>query len=226
MLLAPGLFLQQVMTQQADAPVAFFLVSALAVMRSANTHAYVLAGALVGLAAWTKNEGLLFAAAMAPVILWMAIRQWSARPVVWWLAGLAPVVATIAWFKTYIAPVPAPYFEEPQTVASIVARIAGPERHAIIVPLVAQGAMAWGGARAAGAAVLALAAGTVASVRDSEARRALAILGFVAIGYYGVYLLSPLDTAWLVRTTFYRMVTQVWPAVVLAAFGSQGREKA
>jgi hypothetical protein len=38
------------------------------------------------------------------------------------------------------------------------------------------------------------------------------------VGYYTVYLLTSLDVTWLIGTTFDRLLTQLWPSLVLAAF--------
>jgi len=38
------------------------------------------------------------------------------------------------------------------------------------------------------------------------------------LGYYLVWVVSPLDTAWLVNTTFDRLMIQLWPMLVLAVF--------
>ena len=46
----------------------------------------------------------------------------------------------------------------------------------------------------------------------------LAAVGFMLGGYYAIYLLTQLDVVWLVSTTFDRLMVQIWPLLVLAAF--------
>jgi hypothetical protein len=36
--------------------------------------------------------------------------------------------------------------------------------------------------------------------------------------YYAVWVVSPLETVWLLNTTFDRLIAQLWPLFVLAAF--------
>jgi hypothetical protein len=37
-------------------------------------------------------------------------------------------------------------------------------------------------------------------------------------GYYMVYVLTEVDVMWLIATTFDRLLAQLWPSLVLAAF--------
>ncbi len=225
-LIAPGAFLQQVMTQQADVPVAFFMVSAVVMVLKADVALAIdphtargyllLAGALTGCAAWTKNEGVLFAAAMAPALLWITVRRRAFRQLPWWLLGAALPLLTLVWFKANIAPVPPPYFEERQVPFSILAEASG--RGASTLWVMAQESLVWGGRSAAGVAVLMLAAAMVAAIKSFPAAIVLSVIAFMVLGYYGVFLVTPLDAAWLVRTTFYRLLAQLWPLLVLAAF--------
>jgi hypothetical protein len=229
-ILAPSLFLQQTMTQQADIPLTFFIVAALAALtmtldvgaafrRPRDGGVYMLlSGALAGAAAWTKNEGFLFAGAMAPAVLWLAIRDRAPQKLLWWGIGAAPMIATLLWFKRSIAPqVAATYFEEGQTVSSALASLTGSDRHALLLPAIWKEALIWGGPYAAGAAVAVVVMALVASIRSAPARLILGVLALMAIGDYAVFLLTPLDPVWLVQTTFYRLFTQLWPSLVLAA---------
>jgi hypothetical protein len=226
-LVAPGAFLQQAMTQQADVPVAFFMVTAVVMLLKADAalatepHAargcLVLAGLLTGCAAWTKNEGLLFAGAMAPALLWIT-RRGAPRQLLWWLLGAALPVLTLVWFKANVAPVPPPYFEETQVPFAILAQVAGSDRGLSILRVMAQETLVWGGRSAAGVAILMLAASMAAAIRSTHAAIVLSVIAFMLFGYFGVFLVTPLDAAWLVGMTFYRLLAQLWPLLVLAAF--------
>ena len=44
-------------------------------------------------------------------------------------------------------------------------------------------------------------------------------------GFYGVYLVTPLDVGWLIATTLERLLTQLWPVLVLAAFSGKLRKE-
>ena len=44
------------------------------------------------------------------------------------------------------------------------------------------------------------------------------VVGVMLVGYYAIYLLTHLDVEFLVSTTFDRLMVQIWPSLVLAAF--------
>ena len=90
-------------------PLAFFIVAtfallARAVERESQPAWWILAGLAAGLAAWTKNEGLLFAGALAVAAAMSAILKCSVFPsfksVAWFAAGMAPCVLAVVELKT------------------------------------------------------------------------------------------------------------------------------
>ena len=229
-LLAAGTFVQQVASQQADVPFAFFLVSTLVVLREATiagrrnegemTGSLLLAGTLAGLAAWTKNEGVLVVVATAALVAWIALRQARPSRAAWWVVGAVPAVVTLVWFKLLVAPVAPGYLAEAPTLALLLERFLGPERHAVVSPLLWQYASAWGGPLVSGVVPLGLGAATLfAAMRSGRSGRViLGVVGVMFAGYYSIYLLTSMDIEWLVMTTFDRLLVQIWPALVLAAF--------
>lgn len=229
-LLAPGTFIQQVASQQADVPFAFFMVSTLIMLRPDRIARWfesrdgrgplILAGALASMAAWTKNEGVLLVGISALLVAWMAIRVGHSRRIAWWVVGAAPVVLTLVWFKLFVAPAPPQYLSEAPTFTTLAERFFGPERRAIVDALIWQRVSGWGGPLARGVLPLGLVAVTLVSVTRTgrSARTILAAVGLMFAGYYGIYLLTPLDVEFLVSTTFDRLMVQVWPSLVLAAF--------
>ena len=229
-LLAAGTFVQQVASQQADVPFAFFLVSTLVVLREATiavgrndgemAGSLLLAGTLAGLAAWTKNEGVPVVVATAALVVWLALRQTQPRRAAWWVVGAVPAVVTLAWFKLVVAPVAPAYLAEAPTLALLLERFLGPERHAVVDPILWRYASAWGGPLAGGVVPLGLGAAALFAVMRSgrSARVIIGVVGVMFVSYYGIYLLTSMDIEWLVMTTFDRLLVQIWPALVLAAF--------
>jgi hypothetical protein len=55
-----------------------------------------------------------------------------------------------------------------------------------------------------------------------ERRREVAFSGAIGatllLGYFGVYILTPLDLTWQLQTSLDRLLVQVWPVLVLTAF--------
>ena len=98
-LLGSAELIEQGVVQYANLPLAFFMASALALLCFEDAKSSVLAGAMAGFAAWTKNEGLLF------VVVLIAARFYAQRRIsLQFFYGLAPVLAVVAFFKLRYAP--------------------------------------------------------------------------------------------------------------------------
>jgi hypothetical protein len=234
-LLAPAGYLKQVVSQQADVPVGFFIVATLALLRRDQVAAWLdeggtratllLAGMLAGFAAWTKNEGLVMLGIATLLVGWIVLRHGRPRQAAWWVVGAVPAGLTVLWFKLLMAPVAPQYLDENSGTMALLADLFSPERHATVWPLVWCDLSEWGGARAAGVAPAAIAVALAAAcTRDSRAARGLvAAVALMLAVYYAVYLVSPLDIVWPVDTTVGRLLAQLWPVLVLAAFSWTGR---
>jgi len=98
----------------------------------------MLSGFAASMAAWTKNEGLLFALIVLAVCV---VKRERVRP---WIAGALPGFLILGWFKLTLAP-PS---DLQQPVTAIVAKILDPLRHlAVIHALPAAAGLVVGGAR-------------------------------------------------------------------------------
>jgi hypothetical protein len=233
-LVAPATFLHQAVAQQADVPTAFFIVSTLALLSAQRANGWrdaaarrdmlIAAGLLAGLSAWTKNEGLVFVAIAAVLVLAFAYRRGRLRDIAWWVAGAAPVLATVVWFKLRIAPVPPPYLDSQSGLAHTLHVLVNPQRYHIVMPLLWERARTWGGPLAHG--VIPVAVATSAVLAATPAGRSARPVIFAALlmlaSYVAVYLLSTLDIQWLVNTSFERVLAQIWPTLVLGLFASLG----
>jgi hypothetical protein len=224
-LLAPGFVLQQMTSQQADAPLACFMVSALVTLLCppfANPErdgdgALLLAGTYAGLAAWTKNEGLVLLAVLLVVVGVRTFASRRLRTVIWWGAGAAPALACVVWLKLVLAPVPPPYLLEPLATATLIDRVAGVAAWEIL-GTIGRLSVEWGGPAAAGILPLTLAGAVALSIR---AGGAAAVIFGVALAmcaaYLAVFVATPLDAVELLVLTLDRVLIQVWPVIILAA---------
>ena len=226
-LIAPFAFSHLVAAQTADLPVSMLVVASLAMLRQDDPRvwrdphwarsALLLAGLLASLAVWTKNEGAVFVAASALLVVWIALRHGHARDMVWWVAGAAPVLAIVAWFKLVLAAAPPVY--GPTTTAAALDYVLSPERHERVIGLMWPFFLSWGGPWAAWSlpVVMCGALGLALTPVGRSGRGVLAVVAVMLIGYYGAYLVSSMEITQLVATTYERLVMQVWPALVLAA---------
>lgn len=232
LVLGAATFLTQVPSQCADVPLACFIVATLAVtfgdvLRSPTPDPRiptVMAGATSAMAAWTKNEGVIFVLLMLIVAVVAALRSPAeaghygrGRRLLWFLVGAAPILIAVAWFKLALAP--ASGLVEGQSLTVILTRLLDPARHATVLGLMAQHAMRWSAPIAfAVFPIMSLAAAGMA-VRVGGAVRVMAIvLGVMLASYYVVYVTTPFDITWHVTASVDRLLVQLWPALVLTVF--------
>ena len=225
-LLAPAVFVHQFAMQQADIPLALFVVAALSMLLTEpsgewtdtqRASALFLLGLLTGLAAWTKNEGLALLVAGGVSGWWFLARHGRYAQVGWWVAGAAPGVLTVLWFTQVVAQTPPPYLADTQTLGSVLSQILSPERHLIVAQHIGPLWIDWGGPWSAGALPVVMVSAIAAAAARPALRGPVAAVALLATAYYLVYLLSQLDIAVLVTDTFPRLTSQVWPMLVLAA---------
>ena len=160
-----------------------------------------------GLAAWTKNEGLLFAAVFGLVLLATRPRQNTGVILGALALGLLPVVG----FKLGLAP--ANDLIGP-TLAPRLAHLVDPARHAAILAGLGRDLRQFGEWTVL--PYFAMALGIVVWRRAPPVpRRVPLVITLMAAGYYVIYLLSPHDLAWHLDTSLVRLLLQLWPLVIL-----------
>lgn len=229
-LIVPRTFVFQSGCQCADTPVAFFALVAVALIVMAG-DALETRGALVataglasGLTAWTKNEGQLLVVAMIGLLLILP-RRFGLRAVLLFAAGAAVPLSVVAWFKWRLAP---PGLLGPQAVPGLLTRFTDEARWATLLDRTTQLLATWGGTQIAVFLVLAIVVALVARPTPPRWRRAaegLFLAAALMAGYLITYVIAPtsLDTmAWHIATSFDRLVTQIWPAVVWSLFQLSG----
>lgn len=212
-LLATQSFIAQSATQYSDVPLALFVLSATAVLAFAALRDWpprllALAGIFAGFAAWTKNEGLVFAIVIAVVALWRA--KIAAK---WLIAGAAvPILATLA-LKMFLAQGRESMF--PQSAAQAAKMIADPSRWAKIIASFAHNLWSLGTPWAHPVLLLAI-LGFAFGFLPRQSWRwwlALAPVALLAVDF-GIYLISMADLDWHLGTSNSRLILQVWPALL------------
>ena len=216
-LLATQSFVAQSATQYSDVPVAFFVLAATAMLACAVARDWppgllALAGIFAGFAAWTKNEGLPFAIAIAIVALWRA-----RSGVKWLIAGAAvPILAALA-LKQFLAQGRESMF--PQSAAQAGKMIVDPSRWAKIIASFAHNIWSLGTPWAHPILLLAI-LGFAFGFLPRQSWKwwlALAPLALIAADF-GIYLMSMADLDWHLGTSNSRLILQVWPAFLFTYF--------
>jgi hypothetical protein len=230
-LLSTTAFVVRATWQVADIMLAFFVLAAVISLCIVDGRgrtrdgALVLAGTMAGLAAWTKNEGLLFALLIVAStavheIIRAGPRHAGAR-VGTLCAGLMPFAAVILFFKLSYAP--ANDLVEAQGLDRAIAQLADGGRYL----LVAERFVQYFASVAGGFIVLlplyvALRRGGRGEGQEwrlgAGRSTALTVLVGMVAGYYFVYILTPQDLAWHLRTSLPRLLIQLWPSMLFLIF--------
>jgi hypothetical protein len=213
--------------QYADVPLSFFFLATLVLLwlhdrgETVGARGLWLAGTTVGLAAWTKNEGLLFAGALLAARFAVVVPRhgWRAyaRELVPFGAGLLPVLAMVLYFKLRLAP-PVLYMldQGPEVVRD---RLTDLSRYLQIVRFLGGRLVSFGGFIVSVSAILAfyaLAAGVRVTPADRRPLATAALtLAIVALGYLAVFQLTAVDLENWLGSGLERNFLQLWPAGVV-----------
>jgi hypothetical protein len=235
-LLGTPFFALHAALQYADVPLAFFYLATLVLLCLADRekdgrHGFLaLAGLACGMAAWTKNEGLLY---MVCVLL---ARAWSLAktPGVpsWWrgiwpfAAGLAPVLLILLFFKLRYA--------LPNDIvgsagrASAIQRALTPSRYVDIAEWFFKRVFTfgkWDELKFLPISPVPLLLGALAlfGIRpDAKGRPGITTsalaLGLTLAGYLVIFLITPHPLDWQLGTAGERLLLQLWPSALFVFF--------
>lgn len=227
LLLTPG-FVLTGGSQMADVPLSFFMLTTIVLLWNAGTArpdalgCIALAGAAASMAAWTKNEGLQFLVLLLPVRF---ISRWirdsaaqSLKEILAFAGGAAPGLLVLVCFKLFLSP------PNDLMAASGMDRLMDFSRYQQIWHLFGETARAFGGGLVNPAWVL---VGFLAflgmGIRREERHNLLTFLALDVLliaGYFTLYLITPYDLEWHVRSSFHRLLLQLWPALLFVCFQS------
>jgi hypothetical protein len=213
--------------QNADIQVAFFLLAALGLLAVGDAQPahrrsglVLLAGLALGFMAWSKNEGILYLLCAGGAHLVVTGRRAGSRAAVretaLLAAGAAPALAMLAYHR---ATMPVGWLVHGQSAAGIAERLLDPARYAVIGATLLREGLGLGGWLVSVLGLL-LACAPAWGVRAgpvdraSAGRTAITVVAAL-LGVLAVYVLTPLSLAWQVGTSLPRILTQLWPSLVL-----------
>lgn len=221
LLLVPG-YAEWITSQCADVAVGLYVLIAIALLSAReNVVRLSLGGMALGLAAWSKNEGIVAILVIAFGFLLInsihsGIKQtltW-ARPIA---IGLGSVLVIVLMFKTAIAP-PSEFAAGMTTSPSD--RLFDFERHRVAAAYMFGHLPEWGRWRII--APLWFALGWVAIGLRRPSLRTVAALGVFTVvlmfaGYHMVYVLTTQPLVWQMQASWGRLISQIWPTLVWTA---------
>ena len=212
--------------QCADVPLAFFILATVLLLalddasEQSSRGLLLLAGLSAGLAAWTKNEGLLFLVVVAAARCLVAWRRNRGRralgQLALLLAGAAPALGVVILFKLSLAT--NNDLVNGQSWQASLPRLADASRYGLIVTSLVLNLVAL-----VKAYVLVLP--LCFFLLGRAPRRPRLVLSGIAgvllamlVGYFFIYVTTPHDLAWHLRTSMDRLLLHLWPAAILAMF--------
>ncbi|HKQ49825.1 MAG TPA: hypothetical protein VJZ71_17255 [Phycisphaerae bacterium] len=228
-LLSTDYYLRHGAYQYADTPLSFFILATLALTflharrPDQEPGLLALAGLCAACAAWTKNEGLLFLLCWV-VALWLARilpgpRGSRGRLLLAWIAGLVPIAAIIIYFKVTLAPdndLAAAF-----SAQKMLAYLADPARYTTIARFFGKALLEFGKSVGPLLAIYWLLVGRSHQPSDRRGLTCcLVVVGLMSAGYFSIYLLTPLDLVWHLKTSGHRLILQLFPAALLLVFTS------
>jgi hypothetical protein len=233
-LVAAPLFSDTAVVQDADTPLGFYFLTTMVLLAfddrqiSAGEPAggfVVLAGLSAGLAAWTKNEGLLFILVLVALrfVMRSGGEHWrlQARSAAMFGLGLLPVLAVLLYFKLEFAPTND--LVASQGLRESSERLLDLRRYGTIVTNL-RDIIENDGPMGVVSAVWVLAIHAVCVGFDPDhrsrtaARTALVTAGMMLAGYVTVYLTSPYDLQSHIDSSLTRLLAQVWPTALFGYF--------
>jgi hypothetical protein len=227
-LVSTPFFVQHGASQYADVPLGFFYLATIVLLcmqaRSLQNPSrfLILAGVTAGLAAWTKNEGLMFLAsflvAQALVVVYMHGAKSYIRQLIPLAAGMVPILIIIVFFKLNFGG-PSDIFSAP---GNILHRLLDHHRYFQVSNALQRDIFDFGGWVVTAIPVLALylyfLGGEIKSQDRVNFFTALFALLLTLAGYCVVYVIGPNDIQWWLSVSCDRLLLQLWPSAVFLFF--------
>jgi hypothetical protein len=215
--------------QYADIPLAFYFLAATALVFlepsvTARGHCALLwAGVCAGLAAWTKNEGLVFLGCIIILFLASTLRMRGTAAglarTAWLLAGTVPGVLLTIWLKFFLAPAADPLVN--QGVSGL-ARLGDLSRYVDVAKAFLDNLLNLGSGVTHPLILLAILAIVLRWQVEERYKLpvliATATLVVMILSYCLAFLITTTDLTLMLQSTFDRLLLQIWPIFILVFF--------
>ncbi len=207
--------------QQSDVPLGAVLLLGTSTLAFAlerdDARLFTLAGAGASLAAWTKNEGALYALALVAALLLHGERRRVGR----FLLGAAPVAALFAGFKLFVAHAN----DLTRSSETALQRLTDLHRWGEL-GLASLRRLFYFQNWALWLPAFLVALWLLPRPWRKSTRVLLTALGLALAALYPVFILQPHPLLWFFRTAIDRLLIQLWPTAVLAVLLSLAPAKA
>ena len=199
----------------ADVPVTYFILTSGILMYLFTVRnefsLLMLSGFMAGLAGWTKNEGLLFIA-VSPIALIVASPNNIKHSLAAYLTGLAIPLLVILYFKSLTPPNDLLN----NNGLSLIEKITDISRYSTIIKSFASSFLNRSFILVLLYTVIMHNKLTAVYRRGSHA--IITLLGMQLLGYAAIYLITPNDLEWHLRTSQSRLFLQILPLALFLCF--------
>jgi 4-amino-4-deoxy-L-arabinose transferase-like glycosyltransferase len=236
-------FIAQAATQYADVPLASFYLAAILLVclyDSGRNHPawLVMSGMMTGLAAWTKNEGLLFALVLVLVRCVVVgasrgVRAW-ARELLPFAMGLLPILMVVLYFKfRMVGPASDLAIQTAaghdamgkvleQTPHAYLSRLVAFDRYVLILKYIVKQALEFGDWVVMLPPMLLMYL-LVTGINEARKDRLAIYTGVLTLilmtgGYFMVYVITPHKLEWQLNFSLDRLLMQLWPLAIFTFF--------
>ena len=231
LLLGMPFFITQGAGQYADTPLAFFIIATLILVYLYDEHHtpipqyLICAGLAAGLACWSKNEGLLFLFSFASARLLSCIvckqwKQWISQMAFFGL-GLFPILILLIYFKLQV-PSNDLIYPSYHRLITIAGQILNGSRYLYIIRNFIEQGLTFQQFIITPVPVLliyVLFLGIDIKQQDRTFLLTAALcLGIMLSGYFFIYVITPKNLDWHIRTSLNRLLLHLWPASIFIFF--------
>ena len=236
-LIGTPFYLYHCTSQYADLALAFYFLVPVVLLcvqdvdRSSNSGLMSLVGFAAGCAGWTKNEGLVFIAALSTVLIVIGVRRRSTtslRRISAFGAGLFLPAMIILYFKLWIASENDLIFNR-GTGAVLIQKMFDPARYISIIQAFCKALASWW----ITPSVILLVTLVLSRGLDRARLKSFGLLAGICTftllwaAYFGIYVLTPLNLQYHLNTSLDRLLLQLYPSVLfLTAFLAAGLKEA
>lgn len=223
-------FLREGGRQTADVPLAIYTLASIVFIffhyHEKRPVLIVFAGLAAGLAAWTKNEGILFLISSAGVMVVAALWRHSFQDLYLYFGGLLLPLALLFYFKFQLAP-PSEFLSGGSI--KMIQDLMDASRHQMIFGSFKNYFLHGGGWNNIGIFLILCIYFLLfhSPIKDDPdvVFISLSIFACQFLGYYLFYLISPYDLAWHVNYSLSRLFVHIYPALIFVIlYASQSPE--
>ncbi len=201
-------FIDQAASQYADTWMSFFIILGIHLIIHLRNKSInpVLVGFLLSASSWVKNEGLIFYILAAIAVIFD--NRHNRKEIVRFLLGSLPIITTLILFKLIWTP---PNDMVAESDLSLINKLMSLERYQLII-LFAIKTVKSGFVLIPGMMLVGL---VYIKKWSKKVTTSVVLLAVLLSIYFGIYLVTPKDLTWHLETSFYRLMHQAYPSILL-----------